>query len=337
MSMKRLYNKPEAVVAEALEGMALLHPELLTLATDPTYVVRADGVPQGHVALVSGGGSGHEPMHVGFVGPGMLSAACPGEVFTSPTSDQVEAAARAADTGGGVLLIVKNYSGDVMNFEMAAELLDADGVETGTVLVADDVAVEDSTYTSGRRGVGATVLVEKICGAAAEQGADLATVVELGRRVCARSRSLGFALSGGTVPATGRPGFELADDEIEFGVGIHGEPGRERRPMEPVDALVERALAAVLDDFPADLLAGEPSVLLFVNSLGSASPIECAIAARAAVRDLSDRNIRVTRNLVGQYMTSLDMLGLSLTVLVLDDELTRLWDAPVRTAALRWD
>lgn len=328
--MKRLYNKPDAVVAEALEGMALMHPELIRVSTDPPYVVRADAGTPLTVALVSGGGSGHEPMHAGFVGPGMLSAACPGEVFTSPTADAVEAAARAADTGAGVLLIVKNYSGDVMNFEMAAELLAADGLRTETVLVADDVAVEDSTYTSGRRGVGATVLVEKICGAAADRGDDLYTVAALGRRVCERSRSLGVALSAGTVPATGRPGFVLGDDEIEFGVGIHGEPGRERRPMAPVDELVDAALEPILAELPA----GE--TLLFVNSLGSATGLECAIIARRAMRTLAAAGRPVARSLVGPYMTSLDMLGFSLTVLVLDDELTALWDAPVHTAALRW-
>ncbi len=334
--MKRLYNEPDAVVDEAVEGMALIHPDLIRYSSDPMYVLRAVGIPDGHVALVSGGGSGHEPMHVGFVGPGMLTAACPGEVFTSPTADQVEAAARAAHAGAGVLMIVKNYSGDVMNFEMAGELLDADGIETATVLVADDVAVEDSTYTSGRRGVGATVLVEKICGAAAEQGAGLAELAALGRRVCAGSRSLGFALSGGTVPATGRPGFELADDEIEFGVGIHGEPGRQRRPMEPVDALVEQALEAILTDFGDGVPAPDTPVLLFVNGLGGATGMECSIAARAAVLELSRRGLNVTRSLVGEYMTSLDMVGVSITVLVLDEELTALWDAPVHTAALRW-
>lgn len=332
--MKRLYNSPDAVVPEALEGLVLTHPELLRMRPDPTYVARVDAPVAGRVALVSGGGSGHEPMHVGFVGPGMLSAACPGEVFTSPTADQVEAAVRDVDAGAGTLLVVKNYSGDVMNFEMAAELLAADGVATETVLVADDVAVEDSTFTSGRRGVGATVLVEKICGAAAERGEPLARVAELGRTVCARSRSLGFALSAGTVPATGRPSFELAEDEIEFGVGIHGEPGRERRPLESADALTDRALAAVLADFDQDDLSGD--VLLFVNGLGAATPMECSIVARRAVRTLGARGLRVSRSLVGQYMTSLDMLGVSVTVLLLDDELTELWDAPVRTAALRW-
>jgi dihydroxyacetone kinase-like protein len=332
--MKRLYNSPDTVVSEALEGMALTHPELLRLAHDPTYVARVDAPVADRVAVVSGGGSGHEPMHVGFVGPGMLSAACPGEVFTSPTADQVEAAVRAVDAGAGTVLVVKNYSGDVMNFEMAAELLAADGVETETVLVADDVAVEDSTYTSGRRGVGATVLVEKVCGAAAARGDSLAQVAELGRRVAARSRSLGFALRAGTVPATGRRSFELPDDEIEFGVGIHGEPGRERRPMEPVDALVDRAMAAICADFDPGVLTGE--VLLFVTGLGSATPLECSIVARRAVRELDRRGLRVARNLVGSYMTSLDMLGVSLTVLVLDEQLAELWDAPVHTAALRW-
>ena len=331
--MKRLYNDPDAVVTEALQGLAVTHPDLLRLNLEPAYVTRADAGRTGRVALLSGGGSGHEPMHAGFVGPGMLDAACPGQVFTSPTADQVEAAAAAVDSGEGVLLVVKNYSGDVMNFEMAAELLDAAGHRTETVLVADDVAVEDSTYTSGRRGVGATVLVEKICGAAAERGDKLDEVAALGRKVCEGARSLGVALTAGTVPATGRPGFELGDDELEFGVGIHGEPGRERRPMEPVDAIVDRALDAILADFPAGS-AGD--CLLFVNGLGTATPMECSIAARRAVEVLAGAGWPVTRSLVGNYMTSLDMLGLSLTVLRLDAELTGLWDAPVHTAALRW-
>ena len=330
--MKRLYNKPETVVPEALEALALLHPDLVRVNPDPAYVVRAALLPN-QVALVSGGGSGHEPMHTGFVGEGMLTAACPGEVFTSPTADQVEAAVRASDTGAGALLIVKNYSGDVMNFEMAAEMLGAAGVATETLLVADDVAVEDSTFTQGRRGVGATVLVEKICGAAAERGDDLASVARLGYRVCERSRSLGVALSGGTVPAIGRPGFELADDEIEFGVGIHGEPGRQRRPMAPVDELVDQALAPILAELPAP---DGSEVLLFANNLGSATGLEMSIIARHATRRLADAGLTVTRSLVGSYMTSLDMLGFSLTVLVLDAELTALWDAPVHTAALRW-
>jgi dihydroxyacetone kinase-like protein len=331
--MKRLYNDPDAVVTEALQGLAVTHPDLLRLHLDPAYVTRADAGRTGRVALLSGGGSGHEPMHAGFVGPGMLDAACPGQVFTSPTADQVEAAALAADSGRGVLLVVKNYSGDVMNFEMAAELLAAAGTVTETVLVADDVAVEDSTYTSGRRGVGATVLVEKICGAAAARGDSLAEVAALGRRVCERSRSLGVALTAGTSPATGRPGFQLADDELEFGVGIHGEPGRERRPVEPVDRIVDRALEAVLADFPAGS-AGD--CLVFVNGLGTATPMECSIAARRAVEVLAGAGFPVARSLVGNYMTSLDMLGVSLTVLLLDDGLTELWDAPVHTAALRW-
>lgn len=340
--MKRLYNEPDAVVTEALEGLAAIHPDLVRLRFDPTYVTRArpaaaDPSGGGKVALVSGGGSGHEPMHTGLVGTGMLDAACPGPVFTSPTADQVQAACEEVDTGAGVLAIVKNYSGDVMNFEMAAELLGADGHQTRTVLVADDVAVEDSTYTSGRRGVGTTVLVEKMCGAAAERGDDLASVAEVGDAVCARSRSLGVALSAGTVPATGRPGFELGSDEMEFGVGIHGEPGRERRRVEPVDEIVDDALDAILADLSGPLRdEADGRVLLFVNGLGTATPMELYIAARRAVRSLSTAGLRVHRSLVGNYMTSLDMLGLSLTVMLLDDPLTDLWDAPVHTAALRW-
>jgi dihydroxyacetone kinase-like protein len=330
---KRLYNSPDTVVSEALEGMALTHPELLRLAHDPTYVARVDAPVADRVAVVSGGGSGHEPMHVGFVGPGMLSAACPGELFTSPTADQVEAAVRAVDAGAGTVLVVKNYSGDVMNFEMAAELLAADGVETETVLVADDVAVEDSTYTSGRRGVGATVLVEKVCGAAAARGDSLPQVAELGRRVAARSRSLGFALTAGTVPATGRRGFELPDDEIEFGVGIHGEPGRERRKLGSADEITEALMGPILDD--GGFTSGDRA-LAFVNGMGGTPLIELYVVYNKVAKMCADRGVTIARNLVGSYITSLEMAGCSITLLKLDDEMIRLWDAPVNTPALRW-
>ncbi|MGH3319885.1 MAG: dihydroxyacetone kinase subunit DhaK [Streptosporangiaceae bacterium] len=331
--MKRLFNDPDDVVREALEGMAAVHPDLIRVAFDPTYVTRADAGERRKVALVSGGGSGHEPMHVGLVGRGMLDAACPGSVFTSPSSDQVEAAARAANSGAGVLLLVKNYSGDVMNFEMAQELFEADGVEVQSVLVADDVAVEDSTFTSGRRGVGATVLAEKICGASAERGDSLADVAEIGETVCARSRSLGVALTPCTVPHVGEPTFTLAEGEMEFGVGIHGEPGRERVQVEPADRVVDGILDAVLPDLP---FSSGDRVLAFVNGMGTATDAELYIAARRALRVLGDKGIDVARTLVGNYMTSLDMLGLSITLLSLDEALTELWDAPVHTPALRW-
>jgi len=281
---------------------------------------------------VSGGGSGHEPLHAGFVGHGMLSAAVPGPVFTSPTPDPILAATSAVDGGAGVLYIVKNYTGDVLNFETAADLAEADGITVESVLVDDDVAVKDSLFTAGRRGVAGTVVVEKIAGASAERGDDLATVAALARRAVAATRSMGVALAAGTVPHAGEPGFVLGDDEIEFGVGIHGEPGRERMPLEPVDAIVERLLSAVTDDL--GVAAGD-QVLLFVNGMGGTPSIELYIAYRRAAELLSEQGVTVARSLVGDYVTSLEMQGLSLTVTRLDDELTELWDAPVETAALR--
>jgi dihydroxyacetone kinase-like protein len=329
--MKKLINAPDALVREALEGMAAAHPDLLTVHFDPTFIVRADGVREGKVGIVSGGGSGHEPMHGGFVGMGMLDAACPGEVFTSPTPDQMQAATEAVDAGAGVLHIVKNYTGDVMNFEMAAEM--AGDVRAESVVIDDDVAVQDSLYTAGRRGVGGTVLAEKICGAAAEAGRDLDAVAGLGRRVNERVRSMGVALTSCTVPSAGEPTFELGEDEMEVGIGIHGEPGRERLPLRPADEVVELLLDPILADLEAE--QGDP-VLLFVNGMGGTPLLELYVAYRKARRVLEQRGLRVARTLVGPYITSLEMAGLSVTVLRLDDELTELWDAPVRTLALRW-
>src|SRR5213592_87445 len=248
--MKKLINKPDDVVTEALQGMAAAHPDLLRVSFGPNYIVRADAPVQGKVALVSGGGSGHEPMHGGFVGMGMLDAACPGEVFTSPTPDQMEAATKAVDGGAGVVHIVKNYTGDVMNFEMAAELVRSEGSEVESVLVDDDVAVQDSLYTAGRRGVGATVLMEKIAGAAAEQRRPLKEVADLCRKVNDNARSMGMALTSCTVPAAGKPTFELGDDEMEIGVGIHGEPGRERMKLAPAHDIVELMAAPIVEDLP---------------------------------------------------------------------------------------
>jgi phosphoenolpyruvate---glycerone phosphotransferase subunit DhaK len=333
MAMKKLINGPDDVVREALEGVELAHGDRVRVHYDPYVVVRADAPVQGKVGLVSGGGSGHEPMHGGFVGRGMLDAACPGEVFTSPTPDQMLEATKAVDGGAGVLHIVKNYTGDVMNFDMAADLGKGEGIEVEAVVINDDVAVEDSLYTAGRRGVGATVLAEKLCGAASEEGRPLAEVAELCRRVNAESRSMGMALSPCITPGSGSPSFELADDEMEIGIGIHGEPGRYREPLGPASQVVERLGTAVADDLP---FASGDRVLAFVNGMGGTPLIELYIVYRELHRFLEGRGITIARNLIGNYITSLEMAGCSITLLRLDDELVRLWDAPVDTPALRW-
>jgi phosphoenolpyruvate---glycerone phosphotransferase subunit DhaK len=331
--VKKIINDPETVVEQAMQGMAAAHGELLSVSYDPPYIARAGTPRPGKVAVVSGGGSGHEPLHGGFVGLGMLDAACPGPVFTSPTPDQVVAATKAVDAGAGALHIVKNYTGDVLNFETAAELALAEEIAVEAVVINDDVAVKDSLFTAGRRGVGGTVLAEKIVGAAAERGDDLGSVKRLCERVNAHVRSMGVALTPCTVPHAGKPTFELAEDEMEIGIGIHGEPGRERLPVEPADAIVERLLTPIVADLPFE--AGG-DVLLFVNGMGGTPLIELYIAYRQAERLLADRDIRVRRSLVGNYITSLEMQGMSLTLLRLDDEMVELWDAPVHTPALRW-
>jgi phosphoenolpyruvate---glycerone phosphotransferase subunit DhaK len=331
--MKKLINRTEDVVREALEGMASAHPDLVKVHFDPTYVIRADAPVQGKVALVSGGGSGHEPMHGGFVGMGMLDAACPGEVFTSPTPDQMEAATQAVDGGAGVVHIVKNYTGDVMNFEMAADLAKSGGVEVEAVVIDDDVAVKDSLYTAGRRGVGTTVLAEKICGAAAESGQPLSDVADLCRKVNANGRSMGMALTSCIVPAAGKPTFDLGEDEMEIGIGIHGEPGRERKTLASAAEVVEMLAAPIVDDLP--FRRGD-EVLAFVNSMGGTPAIELYVVYNDLRKFLSGRGITITRNLIGPYITSLEMAGCSITLLKLDDDLTRLWDAPVKTPGLRW-
>ena len=331
--MKKLINDPENVVREELSGIARAHGDLVEVHIDPHYIVRKDAPVQGKVALVSGGGSGHEPMHGGFVGMGMLDAACPGEVFTSPTPDQMEAATKAVDGGAGVVHIVKNYTGDVMNFEMAAELAGGESIEVEAVVIDDDVAVQDSLYTAGRRGVGTTVLAEKICGAAAEEGRNLSEVAELCRKVNANGRSMGMALTSCIVPAAGKPTFELGDDEMEIGIGIHGEPGRERMKVAPSAEIVEKLTVPIVDDLPFE--QGD-QVLAFVNGMGGTPLIELYIVYNDLNRFLGERGITITRNLVGPYITSLEMAGCSITLLKLDDELTRLWDAPVKTAGLRW-
>jgi phosphoenolpyruvate---glycerone phosphotransferase subunit DhaK len=331
--MKKLINSPDAVVREALEGMEAAHGDRLRITYEPYMVVRADAPVQGKVAIISGGGSGHEPMHGGFVGRGMLDAACPGEVFTSPTPDQMLEATKAVDGGAGVLHIVKNYTGDVLNFEMAADLAKGEGIDVEAVVTNDDVAVQDSLYTAGRRGVGITVIAEKICGAAADAGKSLAEVTEICRRVNGQGRSMGMALTACITPGSGEPSFDLPDDEMEIGIGIHGEPGRFREPLGPASQVVERLATAVVDDLPYE--SGD-SVLAFVNGMGGTPLIELYIVYRELARFLDGRGITIGRNLVGNYITSLEMAGCSITLLKLDDELTQLWDAPVDTPALRW-
>jgi dihydroxyacetone kinase-like protein len=330
--MKKLINEPDRLVDEELAGMALAHADLIRVET-PNIVVRRDAPRPGKVGVISGGGSGHEPMHGGFVGRGMLDAACPGAVFTSPVPDQMLAATQAVDGGKGVLHIVKNYTGDIMNFELAAEMAKAEGIEVEAVVIADDVAVKDSLYTAGRRGVGGTVLAEKIVGAAAEEGADLATVKALCEQVQANLRSMGMALTSCTVPAAGKPTFEIGDDEMEVGVGIHGEPGRERRKLATADEITEMLAIPIIDDLPFQ--TGD-RVLAFVNGMGGTPLLELYVIYRKLAEILDGRGITIERNLVGNYITSLEMAGCSITLLKLDDELTRLWDAPVHTPALRW-
>ena len=330
--VKKLINDPADVVRDALQGMAAAHPEL-RVDVEQRYIVRADAPQQGRVGLVSGGGSGHEPLHGGFVGRGMLTAAVPGEVFTSPVPDQILAATQAASGGAGVVHVVKNYTGDVLNFQLAAELADDEGIKVESVLVNDDVAVQDSLYTAGRRGTGGTVVVEKVAGALAEEGADVEAVAAAGRNAYAASRSVGIALTPCITPASGTATFELGDDEIEIGIGIHGEPGRERRPIGPASELAGIAAAAILEDMPLD--RGD-NALVIVNGMGGTPQIELYIVFNEVVRILADRGVTVARSLVGNYVTSLEMAGCMLTLTKLDDELTRLWDAPVSTPALRW-
>ena len=330
--MKKLINDPANVVVDALRGVAAAHPEL-RVDLENRIVVRGDAPVQGHVGVISGGGSGHEPLHGGFVGPGMLDAAIAGEVFTSPTPDQITAATTAVAGGVGVLHVVKNYTGDVLNFQLAAELADDEGIKVETVLVDDDVAVQDSLYTAGRRGTGGTVVVEKVAGALAATGADLDEVAAIGRRANQASRSFGIALTPCIVPAAGTPTFELGPDEIEIGIGIHGEPGRERRPIGPASELAAIATQAILDDGTLD--RGDEA-LVIVNGMGGTPLIELYLVFGEVAKLLEDRGITVARRLVGNYVTSLEMAGCMLTLTKLDADLTRLWDAPVNTAGLRW-
>lgn len=331
--MKKLINDPSNVVEESMKGLARAHADLLRVHFDPNYVVRIDAPRAGKVGVISGGGSGHEPMHSGFVGYGMLDAACPGPIFTSPTPDQIVAAAHAVNGGAGVLFIVKNYTGDILNFDIAAELCRSEGIEVESVLIHDDVAVEDSLYTAGRRGVGLTIFAEKICGAAAEAGLSLAEVTAIGREVSERGRSMGMALTPCIVPAVGQPTFTLREDEMEIGVGIHGEPGRQRSRLLRADEITDILATTIFDDLP--FRRGSEAIVM-VNGMGGTPLMELYIVFRHLAELCDARGIAIRRNLVGNYITSLEMAGCSITMMEVDDELLRWWDAPVRTPALRW-
>ena len=354
--MKKLINDANNVVQEQLLGMIAAHPEL-KIQIDPHYILRGDGPISGKVAIVSGGGSGHEPMHGGFVGMGMLDAACPGEVFTSPTPDQMYECGKAIDGGAGVLFLVKNYTGDVLSFETAAELLHGEEIRVQNILIDDDVAVKDSLYTAGRRGVGTTIIIEKVVGAAAEAGYNLDQCADLARKVNQYGRSMGMALSSCIVPANGKPSFDIADDEMEIGIGIHGEPGQKRMPVTTADEIAAMLTNEILDDGPytrtvrewdrdagdwidkdltdAPLTAGD-EVIAFVNSMGGTPVSELYTIYAKMAQICADRNINIVRNLVGPYITSLEMQGCSVTLVKADDEILKFWDAPVNTPALRW-
>jgi dihydroxyacetone kinase-like protein len=331
--MKKLINKPEDVVKEELAGMAAAHADLIRVDIENQVLIRKNAPLKGKVGVISGGGSGHEPMHGGFVGVGMLDAACPGAVFTSPVPDQMLLATKAVDGGAGVLHIVKNYTGDVLNFEMAAELAAADGIQVESVVTNDDVAVQDSLYTAGRRGVGVTVLLEKIVGGLAETGAPLEAVAALAKKVNSQGRSMGMALTPCTVPTAGKPTFELGEDEMEIGIGIHGEPGRRRVKLAPANEITEMLAIPVIEDL--GLKSGE-LVLAFVNGMGGTPLIELYVVYNALNNILKGKNISIVRSLVGNYITSLEMAGCSITLVRMDDELTKYWDAPVHTPGLRW-
>ncbi|WP_047549897.1 dihydroxyacetone kinase subunit DhaK [Methylotenera sp. G11] len=327
--MKKFINKTDDILAESLSGFALAHSDLVSLNLEPNYLTRKQKA-SGKVAIISGGGSGHEPLHAGYIGDGMLDAACPGHVFTSPTPDQMLAAAEAVHAGKGILFIVKNYAGDVMNFEMAAEMLP---FESATVLTSDDCAVINSTYTTGRRGVAGTVIVEKCVGSLAETGADLQACKALGDKVNSRTASMGVALTSCTVPAAGRPTFDIDDTELEMGVGIHGEPGRRREPMREADAIVNDVVHAILEALKP---AAGSEALLLINGFGATPLMELYLIYNTAARLFSEHGIKITRSLVGNYTTALDMAGASITLCLLDDEIKKHWDSPVHTPALRW-
>jgi len=331
--MKKLINSPEAVVDDALKGMIAAHSDLIKVYTNPNYIVRADAPVKGKVGVLSGGGSGHEPMHGGFVGMGMLDAACPGAVFTSPTPDQMLEATKAINGGAGVLHIVKNYTGDVLNFEMVADLARAEGIEVEAVVTDDDVAVQDSLYTAGRRGVGVTVLLEKMVGAAAEKKASLKEVKAVAEKVNAQGRSMGMALTSCTVPHAGKPTFDLPEDQMEIGIGIHGEPGRKRLHVASAKEIAAMLMEPILSDLPYK--SGD-DVLVFMNGMGGTPLIELYVMYNEVNEILKGKGIKIARNLIGSYITSLEMQGCSITLVKMDDHLLKLWDAPVKTPGLRW-
>jgi phosphoenolpyruvate---glycerone phosphotransferase subunit DhaK len=330
--VKKFLNNVDHMLSESLRGFATAHADLVEVQFEPTFVTRKQKA-QNKVAIISGGGSGHEPLHAGYVGKGMLDAACPGQVFTSPTPDQMLAAAEAVHAGKGVLFIVKNYAGDVMNFEMAAEMLP---FEHATVYTSDDCAVVNSTYTTGRRGVAGTVIVEKCVGSLAETGADLQACKILGEKINLRTSSIGAALTSCTVPAAGRPTFDISDSEIEMGVGIHGEPGRRREAMREADAIVNDMVAAIVHDIEAKQLPLDGEILLLVNGLGATPLMELYLIYNTAAKLLQEKGYTIARSLVGNYITAIDMAGASITVCLLDDEIKQNWDSPVHTAGLRW-
>ncbi|WP_047514050.1 dihydroxyacetone kinase subunit DhaK [Methylophilus sp. Q8] len=330
--MKKFVNNVDHMLVESLTGFATAHGDLVEVQFDPTFVSRKQK-SHNKVAIISGGGAGHEPLHAGYVGKGMLDAACPGQVFTSPTPDQMLAAAEAVHADKGVLFIVKNYAGDVMNFEMATEMLP---FEHATVLTSDDCAVVNSTYTTGRRGVAGTVIIEKCVGSLAETGADLASCKALGDKINLHTSSIGAALTSCTVPAAGRPTFDISDSEIEMGVGIHGEPGRRREAMRTADAIVDDMVNAIVHDFEAKQLPTQGEILLLVNGLGATPLMELYLIYNTAAKLLTEKGFSIARSLVGNYITAIDMAGASLTVCLLDNEIKQHWDSPVHTAGLRW-
>ena len=328
--MKKIINEVENVVSDSIVGFGSAHSNLVSVSESPMYVTRKVMATDGKVVLISGGGSGHEPLHAGFVGVGMLDAACPGEVFTSPTPDQMMAAAEATECGGGVLWIVKNYAGDVMNFEMAAEMVEG---ETATVLTDDDVAVESSLHSQGRRGVAGTIVVEKVVGAAAERGWDLESCRSLGERINKATGTMGMALDSCVVPAAGSPTFQLGKNEFEWGVGIHGEPGRERRKLMPATTLAEMMVDAICNSIKPE---SDQEVLVIVNGMGGTPLLELYLLYESVRRSCMKRSLKVVRSLVGNYCTSLEMAGASVTLTKLDPEAKDFWDAPVRTASFNW-
>lgn len=328
--MKKLINRVEDVLSESLQGFQTAHRDIVSVNLEPKYVVRAHAPQAGKVALISGGGSGHEPLHAGFVGHGMLDGACPGEVFTSPTPDQILAAAEAVDGGAGVLFIIKNYSGDVMNFEMAMDLFSG---KSASVVTHDDVAVENSLHSQGRRGVAATIVLEKVVGAAAESGADLAECQALAERVSQASGTMGVALSSCTVPAAGKATLQMGADEMEMGVGIHGEPGTKRVALAPADAIAQEMVETICQSIQPQ--AGDELIVL-LNGMGGTPLMELYLMHHAVTKLCAERGLRVARSLVGNFCTSLEMAGCSITLTVADAEMIQYWDAPVHTATLRW-